>query len=202
MFKPLKVVPLVGKPGATLATLPSPSSAPASKTSIARQAAARAVNELFRFCELPSGGEPEAFLAAAIAIAAKFPVEVLRVAFDPVDGLPSRMRRPHLSDIRLACEKAYEPIQGALDRERTRALLAPPAPDSAEDKAKMKAWVDEFLIGRQGLAKYRTKTKAEADDEQRQSEKFLARCKTEAEGAARPAAAPSVFELDPADWNA
>jgi hypothetical protein len=36
--------------------------------------------------------------------------------------------------------------------------------------------------------------------DRREAEKFLARCKAEA--SARPAAAPYVFELDPADWNA
>jgi hypothetical protein len=38
--------------------------------------------------------------------------------------------------------------------------------------------------------------------QRQQAEEFLAHCKAEAEATAKPAAAQSVFELDPADWNA
>jgi len=38
--------------------------------------------------------------------------------------------------------------------------------------------------------------------EQRRAQQFLDRCKAEAEATAKPAAAQSVFELDPAEWDA
>jgi hypothetical protein len=108
-----------GKLGKTPATLPSPSLDREWPPSAAKKrAAGRAVDELFKFCELPDTGDPEAFLAAAIGIAAQFPLEVPLIAFDPINGLPSRMRRPALCDIRSACEAAYDPIARRLEREK------------------------------------------------------------------------------------
>jgi hypothetical protein len=101
MFKPVNVVSLVGRQGEMRSTMPWTNSKPESKNSIAREAAARAVRELFRVCELPDTSNPEAFLAAAIGITARFPAETYAPAFEPINGLPSRMRRHALADIRM-----------------------------------------------------------------------------------------------------
>jgi len=131
------------------ATMLSPSCA---KKSSQRMTAARAVHELFSSCQLPSVEDPKAFLAAAIGVAAEFPAAVHQIAFDPVRGLPSHVRRPTLCDIRAALEAAYAPIARQLQRERSaneqRAQLAALAPASAHDKAKVQARLDEYLAGR------------------------------------------------------
>src|SRR6266481_2444183 len=59
MFKPVNVVSLVGRQGEMRSTMPWTNSKPESKSSIAREAAARAVRELFRVCELPDTSNPE-----------------------------------------------------------------------------------------------------------------------------------------------
>lgn len=71
-------------------------------------------------------------MAAVIGIFMEFPIEVMERVADPVHGLPSRVRRPYLTDIRKACEEAYEPIARRLERERAvtdpgRLLGPPPA---------------------------------------------------------------------------
>lgn len=90
-------------------------------------AAASAANQLFRFCEPSDVGDPEAFFAAVIGIFLEFPIPVMMLVADPVHGLSSRVRRPHLTDIRTACEDAYAPIARKLMRQR--ALPPPPPPE-------------------------------------------------------------------------
>lgn len=108
-----------GRQGATPAMQLSPSFAPAWKPSISQKAAAgRAADELFKFCELPDTGDPEAFLAAAILILADFPMETMMTVVNPSHGLPSRVRRPALCDIRKACEAAFEPLGRKLARDK------------------------------------------------------------------------------------
>lgn len=95
------------------------------------------------FCEPMDVGEPKAFLAAVIGIFMEFPIEVMELVADPVRGLPSRVRRRHLTDIRQACEDAYAPIARQLQRERVavdrKLLLAPPAPGPKMTIAEMEA---------------------------------------------------------------
>lgn len=97
-----------------------------------RLAAAKATDDLFRFCEPLDVGDPEAFFAAVIGVFLEFPIAVMETVADPVRGLPSRVRRPHLTDIRKACEDAYAPVARQLARDRAVAdsarLLASPSP--------------------------------------------------------------------------
>jgi hypothetical protein len=120
---------LTGEAPATPSVPPVPSSAPRSPH---QTAAAQATDKLFNFCEPMDVGEGEDFLAAVIGILAEYPIEVMNAVADPVRGLPSRVRRPTLVDVRQACKEVYEPIarQLARDRiaERRKWLLpAPPA---------------------------------------------------------------------------
>jgi hypothetical protein len=104
-----------------------------------QQAAARAADALFRFCTPVDVGDPRAFLAAVIGIFMPYPTEVMEAVADPVRGLPSRVKRPDLVDIRRACEEAYAPIERRLERERAieqqRRLLETPR-DPAERPTK------------------------------------------------------------------
>jgi hypothetical protein len=75
-------------------------------------------------------GDPRFFLSAVIELFMEFPVEVMEAVSDPVRGLPSRVKRPDLVDIRRACEEAYEPIRRKRERDeiaeqRRRALPQP-----------------------------------------------------------------------------
>lgn len=170
-MRPLKIVELIGKKETMPSMQRSKSSAP---ESMARQAAALAVDELFRFCEFADTGDPEAFLAAAIGIVMQYPVKVRRIAFDPINGLPTKKRRLALCDIRSACDEAYEPIRRSNEREaiavQQRSRLLPRPSASSEEKARVQAKLDWFL-GRSPLTP------------------------------AAMADGPSVFELDPADWD-
>jgi hypothetical protein len=95
-----------------------------------QQAAAKATDALFRFCTPVDVGDPRAFLAAVIGIFMEYPVEVMEIVADPVRGLPSRVKRPDLVDIRKACDVAYEPIRRRREREELaeqhRRALPPP----------------------------------------------------------------------------
>lgn len=108
---------------------------PVWRPSISQKAAAgRAAAELFKFCEMPDVGDPESFLAAAILILAEFPNEVMQAVAHPAHGLPSRMRRPGLSDIRAACDAFYAPIARREKRDKIAAEQAArlAAPSSGE----------------------------------------------------------------------
>lgn len=151
MSDKIPVVPAGGR-AETPALMPSHPLMRDCRPSIARKAAAaRAARELFRFCELPDKadkGDAEAFLAAAIAILAEFAPETMAAVVDPVHGLPSRFRRPHLSDIRAACEDAYAPVgrdlarrEGLAEQQRRRLAAAAEEglkPEIAELLAKVK----------------------------------------------------------------
>jgi hypothetical protein len=95
-----------------------------------QQDAAKATDALFRFCTPVDVGEPRAFLAAVIGVFMEYPVEVMEAVADPVRGLPSRVKRPDLVDIRTACEEAYQPIRRKRKRdeiaEQRRRALPPP----------------------------------------------------------------------------
>jgi len=84
---------------------------------------------------------------------AEYPAEVRSFIVDPVHGLPSRVARPKLSDIRAACKAAYAPIQCRLRRariaeEQRARLAAEPAPATAEEKARVQASLERYLTGR------------------------------------------------------
>lgn len=86
---------------------------------------------LFQFCEMPDVFDRRAFLAAVICIFAEFPLVVMEEVADPARGLPSRVKRPTLVDVRKACEEAYGPIARQMERDRVirdRAHLLPPPP--------------------------------------------------------------------------
>ena len=130
--------PPTGNPAATTGTPPAPNSTPRSQ----RLAAANAASQLFRFCEPTDVGDPKAFFAAVIGILEEFPIAVMTIVADPVRGLPSRVRRPDLPDVRKACEDAYAPIARQLKRGRVeldrKRMLAPP-PIAKMNVAEMEA---------------------------------------------------------------
>jgi hypothetical protein len=111
---------------------------------------AEAAKKLFQFCELPDIGEPKSFMAAVIGIFEQFPVEVVQSVVEPARGLPSRVRKPALVDIRSACEAAYEPLQrdmaGRLRREELqKALGHAPAARTLDDQSKVDEHVERVL---------------------------------------------------------
>jgi hypothetical protein len=119
-------LPPTGSPAATSGMPPAPNLPPRSQ----RMAAANATNQLFRFCDPTDVGDPEAFFAAVIGIFEEFPIAVMTLVADPVRGLPSRVHRPGLPEVRKACEDAYAPIARQLKRERVeldrKRMLTPP----------------------------------------------------------------------------
>jgi hypothetical protein len=64
-----------------------------------------------------------------VVVLAQYPAAVMDEVADPARGLPSRIKRPGLVDIRAACEAAYAPIARRLAR--SRVLL--PAPEFKHD---------------------------------------------------------------------
>lgn len=102
-----------------------PSSAKASHVENRREAAASAVERLFKVCRLPDVADHKAFLVLATAIFAEFPVEIMN---EVAAELPTRFKRPMLDDIRKACETAYEPIERRLMRDRVKREALPPPP--------------------------------------------------------------------------
>lgn len=69
-------------------------------------------------------------MAGTVAIFATFPVEVMRAAVDPANGIPGRTDRPTLKVIKAVCEEIYAPIERRMERERAleehRRALPPP----------------------------------------------------------------------------
>lgn len=161
-----------------------------------QEAAAKATDDLFRFCEPLDVGEAEAFLAAVIGIFLEFPIEVMKLVADPVRGLPSRVRRPHLTDIRKSCEDAYAPIARQLQRERVavdRKLLVPPPTIPKMTLAEMEAKLGRPLFNlrrmNDGGRRFKNIDEAAAESERVTDAKRLADLETirrESEGLPEP----------------
>lgn len=85
---------------------------------------------------MPDTGDPEVYLAGAIAIMSEYPVAVMNEVSSPGTGTKLLKSYPSLHDIRAACETAYAPIERAMERQRAMdshkaALPAPRGPDEA-----------------------------------------------------------------------
>lgn len=120
----------IGNERGTTAVAPLPNSVPVSPAmSASTMAAARATERIFSFCEIPVTPDPKAFLAAVVVVLAQYPAAVMDEVADPARGLPSRIKRPGLVDIRAACEAAYAPVARRVAR--SRVLL--PAPEFKHD---------------------------------------------------------------------
>jgi hypothetical protein len=65
-------------------------------------------------------GDPEAFIAGAVAILAEFPPEVMECAVHPVHGIPKRTDRPTLKMIHDSCAEHYARIERDETRRRVR----------------------------------------------------------------------------------
>ena len=91
--------------------------------------------------------DPEIFFTAAIATLMRYPVEVARLALDPVDGIPGRLNWvPTISELKTECEKWHYPIRAREAREASiRQQLAErseheyqrPEPLKERDRGKM-----------------------------------------------------------------
>jgi hypothetical protein len=101
-----------------------------------QHAAAKATDALFQFCTPVDVGDPRAFLAAVIGVFMEFPIEVMDLVADPVRGLPSRVKRPDLVDIRRACEEAYAPIWQQIERDRIAHQQRLRALEASQDRSK------------------------------------------------------------------
>ena len=105
-----------------------------------------ATERLFNLLPPLDVGDPREFIAATVAILARFPAEVMMRAIDPVEGIPSRTDRPTLKLIKSVCEEFHGPI--VREEARERAVLAaslerpaPRAPRTAEQQAAIDAQV-------------------------------------------------------------
>ena len=83
---------------------------------------------LFRCYPKSEADDPETYAAAASALLAKYPDDVILQATDPADGIAAHCKwRPHLAEIREFCEQIMIPRRIAEDREaeleRTRRLM-------------------------------------------------------------------------------
>jgi hypothetical protein len=95
----------------------------------------KATKLLFGWCRMPDVADPEIYLVAVTAILDEYPQEVRDAISDPRTG--TRLLKPFPSpfDIRDACDKAYEPIERQIQRDRARegnlSLPAPAKPSEA-----------------------------------------------------------------------
>lgn len=91
----------------------------------------KATAVLFGWCRMPDVADPQIYLAGVAAILDEYPPQVGAVLADPRTGTRLLKPFPSLFDIRDACDKAYEPIERVIERERAREShfkgLAPPA---------------------------------------------------------------------------
>lgn len=83
---------------------------------------------------MPDVADPRVYLAGCAAILDDYPQAVRDQLADPRSGTRVLKPFPSLHDIRAACDKAYEPIERRIERERATAshylgLAAPAKPD-------------------------------------------------------------------------
>lgn len=142
----------------------------------------------FRKCE---ADEPGIYFGALECVLARYDVDIQREAirpgtwqYPPTD-YELRERCEEISHARAEARRWDEIAARQLDERRRSDAL------QAERKALLTYQPRDVQV---------RPTRAEV--ERREAEQILARYEAEALAAARPAAAPSVFELDPADWNA
>ena len=84
--------------------------------------AAERADLLFRSFPKAEADDPEVYAAAATAILAKYPDDVIIAVTDPADGLPVRQKwRPLLAELKAACEAEMAPMREAAARERRQA---------------------------------------------------------------------------------
>ena len=77
--------------------------------------------QLFSFYPRNEANDPEAFIAGATAMLARYPEAVARAVCDPVRGLPSTNKfLPAISEIRDACEREMIWHDAVVRRDRVR----------------------------------------------------------------------------------
>lgn len=133
--------PQTGAVAETSSTQPMKSSKP-STAAVPSEASTKATEMLFGWCRMPDVAEPRIYLAGCAAILDDYPQAVRDQLADPRSGTRLLKPFPSLHDIREACDKAYEPIERALLRERAAeshrlALAAPAKPDQATRDAQV-----------------------------------------------------------------
>lgn len=94
----------------------------------------KAVDILFSWCRMPDVPDVRVYLVGAAAIFDEYPAQVGQTLADPRTGTRLLKQFPSLFDLRDVCDKAYEPIERELQRERAKdshrlGLAAPAKPD-------------------------------------------------------------------------
>jgi hypothetical protein len=88
---------------------------------------------------MPDCGDPEVYIAGAVAILAAYPEEVINALADPVSGTRYLKDRPSLRQLRDACDRLNEPFEREQKRRAAHEsdqAFAPPLPLTAEEHAK------------------------------------------------------------------
>lgn len=105
-----------------------------------------ATTVLFGWCRMPDVADARIYLAGAAAILEEYPQEVRDVIADPRTGTRLLKAFPSLHDLREACDKAYEPLERAIERQRAseshRKALPPPRDDTPQ--ARKDALVEDW----------------------------------------------------------
>jgi hypothetical protein len=142
----------------------------------------------FRKCE---ADEPGIYFGALECVLARYDVEIQKEAIRP----GTWKFPPTDYELRERCEEISS-------EKAERAQLEQMRVAQLEERRRL----DALEAERKPLLTYHARDSPShvprAEQERRQAEEFLARCKAEAEASARPADAPSVFELDPDNWEA
>lgn len=83
--------------------------------------------------------DPEVYVAAVVAVLSKYPMHVMRMACDPNDGLPSKIKwLPTIAEVSEECRRLHDYDLRMAERERRilaqieeRKALPPPRPQPA-----------------------------------------------------------------------
>jgi hypothetical protein len=142
----------------------------------------------FRKCEADG---PGIYFGALECVLARYDVEIQKEAIKPGTWeFP-----PTDFELRERCEAIASRKARAKERE-----------ENLRKQLEERRRLDALAAERKPLLTYHARDSPShvprAEQERREAEEFLARCKAEAEASARPADAPSVFELDPDNWDA
>jgi hypothetical protein len=148
----------------------------------------------FRKCD---ADDPEIFVWSIKDVLARYDVDIQKQVVEP--GRWKWPPRPY--ELREACEAiANERARARERQERITAQLE----ESRRLDAALATDRKPLTYQRRDdpLTKVEEKRREADEQKRREAEQTVARYKREAQASARPAAAPSVFDLDPADWNA
>ena len=148
--------------------------------------------------------DKEIFLRAVIVVFMGYPEAVISAVVHPRTGLAARLKwcPSSTAEIVEACEAVMEPIyqRAKVEHETRLRLAAPPeAKMTPEEMEAQKRRVDGLLKRTVEHLKAGLNPRDVDRKQRREAQETLARYRAEASA---PPAAPSVFELDPDNWDA